>query len=950
MRKLIGSAVILCAAVLSHAQVPVHPLLQAHQSFVDGSGSPCAGCSLYSFLAGTTTPAPTYTSSAGGPQNHNPIVLDVTGSAEIWTAQAVSYKFVLKDSFGTTVWTADNQPGTIGCPTTGCTFSGPIVLPGDPVSPLQAATKQYVDNTPFQSVTGFGCVPNSTVLADMNANVTCFNTLAALFTKIQVPKGVWNINQTIVFPNMGGFIFEGAGPAATSIIQNTDGIPATKVTGYYPSEWRMAHMTIGFANRQSPAAEGVNAGGDAIFISPTCVPSVTCIPFGPYPTTGGSAFHFTLDDLVFVNSARGADVDKTTGSTIWGYNFTRIDNKPSATGAPLNFDTESAGGEPRPYLHDVYNEATLTTEPMITINTAGDLHIDGVEDVPAGSIATKTITAYSASGSTVTLTAANDFVVGQKVLTLVSVGPVALNNNVYSVTAATGTTFAVTQAGVVGSGSATGSALLNQFHAIMDLGGGSGTVEHFSFENFVISDRNTNQGLIEAENGSITFDHIGGTAFLCPVPYPCNSTQPTLWLVSNNAGDGNVTVKSPTMNLYTGSAPGFLYAARWGSNPLTGGECDNLSSVYTTPSLILGSACTDPTSDTAMLTHSQLQTIAPASNFQANSWAITSAANTSNGATVYTGTFTGCNTSLTNGAPNSTSGHALVSGFVVNAVDNGYFPIVTCDATTLTLKNGAGVAETHAATAVSGINSVGMAQYSRLWDTGGATSTTQHCTPSLQPVYNAATGFWDNAWVTMCNQPPAGSRIFTQIGGQIRIFTQPASGYSDFYPANAYGLSGIISSTSPDATFGSIPALRFYKNAGGSFYSGDFRVSTAGVMELCPSTSLGALQSETPQTDLLCSFMVDAAGNWYNTHGNVGGSTVAIVPSWVTGHHGGASGVSTQLSDGTGTSGHPALYAAGGELTDGPAGVTATVTCAGGQHINSITIVNGIITVTPTCN
>ena len=70
-------------------------------TFVDASGSPCAGCSLYSYLAGTTTPTPTYTSAviSPGTQNTNPITLDAAGGATIWIS-LIGYKFVLKDASG----------------------------------------------------------------------------------------------------------------------------------------------------------------------------------------------------------------------------------------------------------------------------------------------------------------------------------------------------------------------------------------------------------------------------------------------------------------------------------------------------------------------------------------------------------------------------------------------------------------------------------------------------------------------------------------------------------------------------------------------------------------------------------------------------------------------------------------------------------------------------------
>lgn len=92
------------------AQVAVTPATIPHITFVNASGGPCAGCTLGTFSAGTTTPLASYTDSSGTSQNTNPIVLDAAGGANIWLGNN-SYKLVLKDSLGTTIWTVDQVKG-----------------------------------------------------------------------------------------------------------------------------------------------------------------------------------------------------------------------------------------------------------------------------------------------------------------------------------------------------------------------------------------------------------------------------------------------------------------------------------------------------------------------------------------------------------------------------------------------------------------------------------------------------------------------------------------------------------------------------------------------------------------------------------------------------------------------------------------------------------------------
>jgi hypothetical protein len=83
------------------------------QQLFDNSGIPLSGGLIYSYLAGTTTPAVTYTSSSGATAHPNPIVLDSAGrvpSGEIWVTPDQLYKYVVKTSTGVTLNTYDNIP------------------------------------------------------------------------------------------------------------------------------------------------------------------------------------------------------------------------------------------------------------------------------------------------------------------------------------------------------------------------------------------------------------------------------------------------------------------------------------------------------------------------------------------------------------------------------------------------------------------------------------------------------------------------------------------------------------------------------------------------------------------------------------------------------------------------------------------------------------------------
>jgi len=84
----------------------------AGAQFFDANGVPLFGGLLYTYLAGTTTPATTFTSSSGAQNNTNPIVLNSAGRtpAEIWVNGGVFYKFVLKTSTYVQIGSYDNIP------------------------------------------------------------------------------------------------------------------------------------------------------------------------------------------------------------------------------------------------------------------------------------------------------------------------------------------------------------------------------------------------------------------------------------------------------------------------------------------------------------------------------------------------------------------------------------------------------------------------------------------------------------------------------------------------------------------------------------------------------------------------------------------------------------------------------------------------------------------------
>jgi hypothetical protein len=86
------------------------------QQFFDDLGRPVVAGFLYGYVAGTSTPLVFYQGPDldSGAVYTNPIILDAAGRIPdphtVYVSDAASVKLVLKDSFGTIVWTVDLVP------------------------------------------------------------------------------------------------------------------------------------------------------------------------------------------------------------------------------------------------------------------------------------------------------------------------------------------------------------------------------------------------------------------------------------------------------------------------------------------------------------------------------------------------------------------------------------------------------------------------------------------------------------------------------------------------------------------------------------------------------------------------------------------------------------------------------------------------------------------------
>lgn len=160
------------------------PAASARPQFFDSQGAVLAGGKLYWYLAGTTTPEDTYTDSTGATANANPIVLDSAGrpATGIYLEESVSYKLVVHDSSGNTVFTQDNVVGISTTPTPSEWVSSGLTatyisatqfsVPGDQTTDLHKRRRlKIVDagGTKYASITASAYTTLTTVTVEVDA-------------------------------------------------------------------------------------------------------------------------------------------------------------------------------------------------------------------------------------------------------------------------------------------------------------------------------------------------------------------------------------------------------------------------------------------------------------------------------------------------------------------------------------------------------------------------------------------------------------------------------------------------------------------------------------------------------------------------------------------------------------------------------------------------------------
>lgn len=189
--------------------VNLSPVGGVAAQFFTNTGAVLTGGKLYTYLAGTTTPAVTYTTSAANTSWTNPIVLDsagrVSGSGEIWLTVGYNYKFVLKDSNDVLIGTYDSVPGQFNTDASLVTYTPAGT--GAVTTTVQNKLRQYV------SVIDFGADPTGATdsATEIQAAINYVQTTGGT---LWFPPGLYLVG-TQLDVAVEGMVFLGAGRDVT---------------------------------------------------------------------------------------------------------------------------------------------------------------------------------------------------------------------------------------------------------------------------------------------------------------------------------------------------------------------------------------------------------------------------------------------------------------------------------------------------------------------------------------------------------------------------------------------------------------------------------------------------------------------------------------------------------------------------------------------------------------
>lgn len=189
-----------------------------NDQLIDVNGDPLVGGQIETYLAGSTTPAPTYTDDSGSVPQANPIILNSLGYAPnpIWLTGGVSYKFVIKNAAGVIQRTVDDIVG---------------------VNDASVSQSEWVDSglvPTYINATSFSVPGDQTTVLQVGRRVRTTNTSGLVYSTIAnsvFAAGITTVtltnDSTTLDPGLSGVAYALLAASPLSV----PNLPGSKITG-----------------------------------------------------------------------------------------------------------------------------------------------------------------------------------------------------------------------------------------------------------------------------------------------------------------------------------------------------------------------------------------------------------------------------------------------------------------------------------------------------------------------------------------------------------------------------------------------------------------------------------------------------------------------------------------------------------------------------------------------
>lgn len=197
----------------------------------DANGDPLVGGQIETYLAGSSTPAATYTDDTGGTPQSNPIILNSLGyptAGPIWLTGGISYKFIIKNAAGSTLRTIDDISG---------------------INDASVSQSEWVESgfvPTFINATSFSVPGDQTAILQINRRTRTTNTSGFIYSTISNSVFAAGIT-TVTLVNDSGTLDAGLSLVAYGLLSADDpSVPAISATRFTMSTARgLGRLTAG---------------------------------------------------------------------------------------------------------------------------------------------------------------------------------------------------------------------------------------------------------------------------------------------------------------------------------------------------------------------------------------------------------------------------------------------------------------------------------------------------------------------------------------------------------------------------------------------------------------------------------------------------------------------------------------------------------------------------------